>query len=106
MTTCNHCEGTGFLNVDQVPSDVADKGHEAILKWMNDRNDEIESSSDCSCHLNPPCQRCVLVHDVAVCDCCGDGDGWYGEPGHHYGVDDPPGPSGPYASNGGLCCCH
>lgn len=35
-----------------------------------------------------------------------DGDGWYGEPGEHYGPDDPDGKDGPYAYNGGLCECH
>jgi hypothetical protein len=44
--------------------------------------------------------------DAAVCDCCGDGEGWYGTPGEHYGPDDPPGDRGPYANNGGLCKCH
>ena len=37
---------------------------------------------------------------------CGDGDGWYGEPGQHYGAEDPPGKNGAYAYNGGLCKCH
>jgi hypothetical protein len=41
-----------------------------------------------------------------VCDCCGDGEGWYGEPGQHYTSDDPVGHNGPYAYNGGLCECH
>jgi len=44
--------------------------------------------------------------EVQVCDCCGDGAYWYGIPGEHYGSDDPPGPGGPYAGNGGLCQCH
>ena len=106
MTTCNHCEGTGFLNVDQVPSEVSNLGWEAIHKWLDDRNAELEAARDCSCHISPPCPKCVLAHDVAICDCCGDGDGWYGTPGEHYGADDPQGPGGPYASNGGLCKCH
>ena len=36
----------------------------------------------------------------------GDGEGWYGTPGEHYGPDDPPGRQGPYDSNGGFCHCH
>jgi alpha-glucuronidase len=44
--------------------------------------------------------------DVQVCDCCGNGEEWYGEPGHHYGENDPPGHGGPYADNGGYCKCH
>ena len=47
-----------------------------------------------------------VEHDVSVCDCCGDGETWYGTPGEHYGRGDPPGRDGPYASNGGLCKCH
>jgi hypothetical protein len=45
-------------------------------------------------------------HDVTVCDCCGDGEEWYGVHGEHYGPEDPPGPDGPYAYNGGLCECN
>jgi hypothetical protein len=45
-------------------------------------------------------------HDVSVCDCCGDGENWYGVPGEHYNSDDPAGQNGPYAGNGGLCRCH
>ena len=104
--TCNVCQGTGFKNIEQVPQDVQDKGHDAILDWLNERNEELDSSGDCSCHINPPCARCSLFHDVEICDCCGHGEGWYGETGYHYGSQDPIGKNGPYASNGGLCKCH
>lgn len=43
--------------------------------------------------------------DFQVCDCCGDGQNWYGQPGEHYNPEDLPGPQGPYAYNGGLCEC-
>jgi len=33
--------------------------------------------------MSTTCTRCE-GHDVQVCDCCGDGDGWYGIPGEHY----------------------
>ena len=79
---CNRCEGSGFLNVEQVPEAIANT--DATLEWMRTTED----------------------HDVTVCDCCGDGTGWYGTPGQHYTSDDPPGPRGPYAYNGGLCECH
>ena len=82
---CTHCSGTGFLNLEQVPAedgvDLCDV--DAVQKWIDEHDD----------------------HDVSVCDCCGDGADWHGVPGEHYGVDDPPGPSGPYAYNGGLCEC-
>ena len=87
-TTCTRCEGTGFLNMDQLPEDAAkdfdDNGEDVIHRWI------IENSD----------------HDVQVCDCCGDGVDCYGVPGEHYGPDDPPGDNGPYANNGGLCHCH
>jgi len=90
-TTCTRCEGTGFLNIDQIPegefdfcNEMGKDFHAEILKW-------IERNKD---------------HDVQVCDCCGDGENWYGEPGEHYNSEDPPGPDGPYAYNGGLCECH
>ena len=80
---CNPCEGTGFKNLFQVPG--ADKMTNAqILQWIKDNPDS----------------------DVCVCDCCGDGEEWYGEPGQHYTAQDPIGRHGPYASNGGLCKCH
>lgn len=81
---CTRCGGTGFLNVEQLPDDIANQDADAILKWCNEHDG----------------------HDVQVCDCCGDGNGWYGEPGRHYGSDDPPGRDGPYAYNGGLCECN
>ena len=83
--TCTRCDGTGFLNVDQLPDDVDGHDPQQVGKWL-----ETETSD----------------HDVQLCDCGGDGDSWYGEPGSHYGVDDPMGNTGPYAYNGGLCECN
>lgn len=82
--TCGRCDGSGFLNIEQVPQDVQEQDTDTILKWMT---------------ANP-------LTDVAICDCCGDGDGWYGEPGRHYTSQDPSGKQGPYAYNGGLCECN
>ena len=62
---CTRCEGTGFLNLGQIPDDEQpgedDDFHEFILMWIAAHDD----------------------HDVQVCDCCGDGEGWYDEPGQH-----------------------
>ena len=80
--TCTRCRGTGFLNVEQCPIKSSDV--QKVLAWMKSNDG----------------------HDVVICDCCGDGEGWYGEPGAHYGQEDPPGKCGPYAGNGGLCKCH
>lgn len=84
---CNPCEGQGFKNLHQVPDKehegalASNDYHDAMLKWIEE-NEE---------------------HDVCVCDCCGDGDGWYGEPGDHTSSDF--GRGGPYAYNGGLPEC-
>jgi len=83
---CARCEGTGFLNLHQIVPPIyvdAEGGCDAVLEWIKTHSD----------------------HDVQVCDCCGDGEVWHGEPGEHYGSDDPPGDGGPYAYNGGLCEC-
>lgn len=86
MTTCTRCQTTGFINLEQIDESTIDdiESNDCILKWIADNDD----------------------HDVQVCDCCGDGEYWYGEPGSHYSNDDPVGNSGPYAYNGGLCECH
>jgi len=91
MTTCTRCEGSGFLNIQQVDKETLAQfdltgDHNVILKWI-------------AKHPEP--------HDVTICDCCGDGESvWYGTPGEHYGPNDPPGRNGPYGYNGGLCECH
>ena len=84
MTTCTRCQGTGFLNLEQIPETEISEDFEVILKWIAE-NEE---------------------HDVQVCDCCGDGEDWYGQIGSHYIGGDIVGEAGPYAYNGGLCECH
>jgi len=88
-STCTRCEGTGFLNLNQVDDyqlklfDTS--GNEGIiLDWIKENK----------------------YHDVQVCDCCGNGEVWYGVRGEHYNHDDPRGQYGPYAYNGGLCECN
>lgn len=69
---CNPCEGTGFQNIEQVPPEIhadailAGDFHTAILGWM---------------------ATTAEPHDVEVCDCCGDGETWYGTPGEHHDSD-------------------
>lgn len=85
-TNCTRCESTGFLNLKRTPDGLYDRGGvEAILNWINNQ---------------------TRSHDVQVCDCCGNGETWYGDPGCHYGPSDPPGIDGPYGYNGGCCECH
>lgn len=84
--TCTRCESTGFLNIEQVPETVSEKGWEAVLSWL----------------ATPAGQS----SDVQICDCCGNGESWHGEPGQHYTAQDPSGKNGPYTYNGGLAECH
>lgn len=82
---CNPCDGTGFKNTEQLPEELLNNFDiEKVLLWI----------------------RSNTGHDVCICDCCGDGEGWYGVPGEHYNAEDPVGSRGPYAGNGGLCKCH
>lgn len=86
---CTRCSGTGFLNHEQIPEDeiVVREGsfwHEAVLDWIDEQAAAGIRMGGCSCHKNPPCNYCLLQHDIEVCDCCGDGDrGWVGVPGEH-----------------------
>ena len=52
--TCTRCDGTGFLNSEQFPMDVLDAGFDTMLAWT--KIDVGQAS------------------DVAICDCCGDGE--------------------------------
>jgi len=58
LTNCTRCDGTGFLNIEQVDEEnlkyFDETGdHQIILDWMEKYDGE---------------------HDVAECDCC-DGSG-------------------------------
>ena len=91
---CTRCEGTGFLNIEQVSADIVNLGHEAVLAWIEEMDNAAKSIGGCSCHIKPPCSYCTdTQHDVSVCDCCGNGEEWYGEPGQHdwNNPDDPKG---------------
>jgi len=82
MQICNQCQGTGFLNAD-----------DPMFDGMSPRE------------IREFIIRCCRHEENDVCNCCGDGCDWYGTPGYHYGIYDPPGERGPYAYNGGLCEC-
>lgn len=84
--TCTRCQGTGFLNTEQIPLEVWLENSTEIKAWIDGQT----SGST----------------DAKVCDCCGDGEVWYGTAGEHYTQDDPKGPFGPYVYNGGLCECN
>lgn len=112
--TCTRCEGTGFLNIDQVDDNILKEFHNngdvsLILNWIDERNNSINSINNghCFCAATlAPCPVCELFHDVQVCDCCGDGEDWYGDLGEYYTENDPMGMNGPYAYNGGLRECN
>ena len=64
--TCTRCDSTGFLNLHQVDEATLTRFDttgdvQVILTWIADNT----------------------AHDVSVCDCCGDGETWHGEPGAH-----------------------
>ena len=92
MITCTRCDGSGFLNINQIDDEILIEAKNSpdfcdfVLKWMKSHK--------------------ALGHDVQVCDCCGDGDSWHGVPGEHYNEWDPRGFLGPYNYNGGLCECN
>lgn len=104
--TCTRCEGTGFLNNDHRPDFVDDTSHSGLswLMFLKRLEEAIYENGDAA-RANSPLAE-ILNTDFAICDCCGDGETWYGRAGEHYNADDPKGPKGPYASNGGLCRCH
>lgn len=87
MTTCTKCQGQGFLNLEQISDETIQKLEDsdcfldATIKWLSENEG----------------------HDVQVCDCCGDGEDWYGTPGSHYNGEER---EGVYDYNGGLCECH
>ena len=87
---CTRCEGTGFLNLDQVDEATLARfeetgDHQVILDWLDEQEAVMvrADGSGCTCHISAPCPRCMLQHDVSVCDCCGDGETWHGAPGEH-----------------------
>lgn len=88
---CTRCEGTGFLNLDQVDKETLGRFEETgdpqvILDWINNRNHHAREAGGCSYHV-------CLPHDVTPCDCCGDGEDWYSLPGLH-DWDNPDDPKG------------
>ena len=81
--TCTRCNSSGFLNIHQLPQEEFVFTIESVQEWMLAHPDS----------------------DVQVCDCCGNGKVWYGEPGEHFRGGDHSGHNGPYAYNGGLPEC-
>lgn len=92
---CTRCDNTGFLNLEQVPGSVIQSfeqtgENQVILDWIDEMK-RAKERMGCSCHISPPCPACTdYTHDVQVCDCCGDGQEWYGVAGHHHlGAEEP-----------------
>ena len=95
---CTRCDGTGYLNLNQDECSFDSN----VYLPLTEARDAIDAVA---------AQKVLAEwsesedHDMQICDCCGDGEYWHGVPGEHYSEDDPRGPDGPYASNGGLCAC-
>lgn len=89
--TCTRCDGTGFLNIHQIQDKMLNELDEIGAEDFNSKYFLFIDSDD---------------NDVQICDCCGNGDEWYGIPGEHYTSEDPRGENGPYRYNGGSCECH
>ena len=78
---CTRCDGTGFLNLDQLEAAILERfnstgDRQVILDW-------IDRQAAKMIRVRCKCDYCRLQHDVQVCDCCGDGESWHGEPGRH-----------------------
>lgn len=103
VMTCTRCNGTGFLNIEQVSDETLKRYEETgdpgvILAWIDDRDQKASECGGCYCAAMrmPPCSYCTdYAHDVCPCDCCGNGEpwGWYFLPGAH-DWDDPNDPKG------------
>jgi hypothetical protein len=84
---CTRCGGTGFLNLEQLRDDpllaggVLEAPAYRVALW-------IEAGASGT--------------DVQVCDCCGNGETWYGERGQHFEGEAPE----TYDYNGGLPECN
>jgi hypothetical protein len=90
-TTCTRCEGSGFLNLHQIP--------EAYLSMIENADDPLSKIKEWICKANRRGEK----HDVRVCDCCGDGEGGHGIAGVHYNGEER---EGAYDYNRGICDCH
>ena len=86
---CTRCDGTGFLNLDQLgdvglaEAQASGDFHGYILNWIEEQDRQQKRLEGCTCFSMPPCSYCLLAHDVQVCDCCGDGENWHDLPGEH-----------------------
>ena len=60
---CTRCQGTGFINIPTDDLDFETDDIELLKKFIESKKEEYP--------------------DFSVCDCCGNGENWYGEPGQH-----------------------
>jgi hypothetical protein len=65
---CTRCSGSGLLNYHQI--------REAWPEFAGEAADVLAALEGAGLELG-------VDHDVQVCDCCGDGETWHGEPGQH-----------------------
>jgi len=62
---CTRCDATGFINTEYLPIGWEDWELEDVVLY-------IDAHLEC---------------DAGICDCCGDGECWYGTPGLHTSTD-------------------
>jgi len=67
---CTRCDGTGFLNIEQVDARTLDRYErtndpQVILDWIEEQDSRRARLGGCTCHISPPCSYCTLLHDVA-----------------------------------------
>ena len=41
---CTRCEGTGFLNADQIPNNLIDKGTDDVVSWLDNIAFQLKDS--------------------------------------------------------------
>lgn len=101
---CTRCQGTGFLNIEQLPDELQNGLEESAFKYLSQ---DIKYKVVKSDSWHGMVLEWIINnedHDVQVCDCCGDGDDWYGIAGEHDESDF--GRNGCYSYSGGLPECY
>jgi len=103
MPICTRCEGTGFLNIHQLPDELTGGTVESTFQYLQGNIKYKVVKEDDWHDMVKKWIEAETDHDVQVCDCCGNGEDWHGAPGAHDYKDN--GMNGPYAYNGGLPEC-
>jgi hypothetical protein len=101
---CTRCQGTGFLNIEQLPKELQDGLADSTFKYLSKDIKYKVVRTDSWYDLVLKWINNNEEHDVIVCDCCGNGEDWYYDPGEHHECNF--GKNDVYAYNGGLPECY